>query len=91
MKKDELITFVSESAEITKKSAGDAINAAIEGITSALEKGDSISLIGFGSFKVVNRAAREGRNPSTGEKMQIPAPKGVRFSPGAALKGRVNK
>ena len=91
MKKDELITFVSESADITKKSAGDAINAAIEGITSALEKGDSISLIGFGSFKAVKRAAREGRNPSTGEKMHIPASKGVKFTPGAGLKDRVNK
>ena len=91
MKKEELITFVSDSADITKKSAGDAINAIIEGITSALEKGDSISLIGFGSFKVVKRAAREGRNPSTGEKMQIPASKGVKFTPGAGLKERVNK
>jgi len=91
MKKDELITFVSESADITKKSAGDAINAAIEGIASALEKGDSISLFGFGSFKVVNRAAREGRNPSTGEKIHIPASKAVKFTPGANLKERVNK
>jgi len=91
MKKDELIAIVSESADITKKSAGDAINAAIEGITSVLEKGDSISLIGFGSFKVVERAAREGRNPSTGEKIQIPASKGVKFTPGAGLKERVNK
>lgn len=91
MKKDELITFVSESADITKKSAGDAIKAAIQGIISALEKGDSISLIGFGSFRVVERAAREGRNPSTGEKMQIPASKGVKFTPGANLKERVNK
>ncbi len=91
MKKDELIAIVSESADITKKSAGDAINAAIGGITSALEKGDSISLIGFGSFKVVERAAREGRNPSTGEKMQISASKGVKFTPGAGLKERVNK
>ena len=91
MKKDELITFVSENADITKKSAGGAINAVIEGITSALEKGDSISLIGFGSFKVVERAAREGRNPSTGEKMQIPASKAVKFTPGANLKERVNK
>jgi len=56
-----------------------------------LEKGDSISLIGFGSFKVVERAAREGRNPSTGEKMQISASKGVKFTPGAGLKKRVNK
>ena len=50
MKKDELVALVSESADITKKSAGDAINTIIEGITSALEKGDSITLIGFGSF-----------------------------------------
>ena len=91
MKKDELTTFVSESAEITKKSAGDAINAALEGITSALEKGDSISFPGFGNFKVVNRAAREGRNPSTGEKIHIPASKAVKFTPGANLKERVNK
>jgi nucleoid DNA-binding protein len=60
-------------------------------ITSALKKGDSISLMGFGSFKVVERAAREGRNPSTGKKMQIPASKGVKFTPGANLKERVNK
>ena len=91
MKKDELITFVSKRVDITKKSAGDAINAALEGIASALEKGDSISLIGFGSFKVVDRAAREGRNPRTGEKIQIPASKGVKFTPGANLKERVNK
>ncbi len=91
MKKEELITFVSEKADITKKSAGEAINAAIQGITSALEKGDSISLIGFGSFKVVKRAAREGRNPSTGEKMQIQASKGIKFTPGTTLKKRVNK
>ena len=91
MKKEELVAFVSESADITKKSSGDAINAAIEGITSALEKGDSISLMGFGSFKVVKRAARKGRNPSTGEKMQIPTSKGVKFTPSAGLKDRVNK
>ena len=76
------MAFVSESADITKKSTGEAVNAVLEGITSALEKGDSISLTGFGSFKVVKRAAREGRNPSTGGKMQIPA---------AGLKERVNK
>ena len=91
MKKEELVAFVSESADITKKSAGEAINAVLEGIAGALEKGDPISLIGFGSFKVVKRAAREGRNPSTGEKMQIPASKGIKFTPGTALKKRVNK
>jgi len=91
MKKEELVVFVSESAAITKKSAGEALNAVLEGIASALEKGDSISLTGFGNFKVLKRAAREGRNPSTGEKMHIPASKGIKFTPGAALKERVNK
>ncbi|MDQ1285337.1 MAG: DNA-binding protein HU-beta [Thermodesulfobacteriota bacterium] len=91
MKKEELIAFVSEQAGITKKSAGEAVNAVIEGITSALEKGDSISFPGFGSFKVVERPAREGRNPSTGEKIQIAASKAVKFTAGATLKDRVNK
>jgi len=91
MKKEELVALVSEKGDISKKAAGEAVNAVFEGIASVLEKGDSISLIGFGSFKVVERAAREGRNPSTGEKIQIPASKGVKFTPGAALKERVNK
>ena len=91
MKKEELVALVSEKGNISKKAAGEAVNAVFEGIASALEKGDSISLIGFGSFKVVKRAAREGRNPSTGEKIQIPASKGVKFTPGAPLKERVNK
>ena len=91
MKKDELVGLVSESAAITKKSAGEAVNAVIDAITSALEKGDSISLVGLGSFKVVERGAREGRNPSTGEKIQIPASRAVKFTPGAGLKERVNK
>jgi len=91
MKKDELVTLVSEQAGITKKSAGEAINAVIEGIASALEKGDGISFAGFGGFKVVDRPAREGRNPATGEKIQIAASRAVKFTPGTALKDRVNK
>jgi len=89
MKKEELVALVSEGAGITKKEAGEALNAVLEGISTTLEKGDSISLIGFGGFKVVQRAAREGRNPSTGEKMQIPASKSVKFTQGKALKQRV--
>ena len=61
------VILVSDKVGITQKAAGETINAVLEGISSALEKGDSISLIGFGSFKVVERAAREGRNPRTGE------------------------
>ena len=91
MKKDELVAFVAEKADITKKTANDAVNAVFEGITSSLEKGDPMSITGFGSFKVVERAAREGRNPSTGEKIQIKASKGVKFSVGAALKKSVAK
>jgi len=91
MKKDELITLVSEEAGITKKSAGEAVNAVIEGIASTLEKGDTISLPGFGSFKVVEKSAREGRNPATGEKIQIAASRAIKFTPGAPLKDRLNK
>ena len=91
MKKDELIALVSEKAGITKKSAGEAVNTVIEGITSALEKGDGISFTGFGSFKVIERPAREGRNPGTGEKIQIAASKAVKFTAGSTLKDHVNK
>jgi DNA-binding protein HU-beta len=70
-----------------KKAAEQAQKAVIEIFSSTLEKGDSISLVGFGSFKVVERAAREGRNPSTGEKIQIPASKTVKFTPSKSFKG----
>ncbi len=89
MNKEDLVKLVSEKIGITKKAAEQAQKAVIEGISSTLEKGESISLVGFGSFKVVERAAREGRNPSTGEKMQIPASKAVKFTPSKSLKERV--
>ncbi len=89
MKKDDLVTFVSEEANTTRKAAGEAINAVLEGIASSLEQEDSISLIGFGSFKIVERSAREGRNPRTGEKLHISASKAVKFTAGKALKQRV--
>ena len=89
MKKEDLVRFVSNKAGITQKAAGETVNAVLEGISSALEKGDSISLIGFGSFKVVERAARQGRNPRTGEKINIPTSKSVKFTPGKAFKQRV--
>jgi DNA-binding protein HU-beta len=89
MKKDDLVIFVSEKAGITRKAAGETINAVLEGISSALEKGDSVSLIGFGSFKVVERSAREGRNPRTGEKIHISASRTVKFTPGKVFKQRV--
>jgi DNA-binding protein HU-beta len=89
MKKDELAVFVTEKTAVSRKSAGEVINAILEGISSALETGDSISLIGFGSFKIVERTAREGRNPRTGEKLQIPASKAVKFTASKVLKQRI--
>lgn len=89
MNKQDLVKLVSEKTGISKEAAGQAQKAVIEAISLALEKGDSVSLIGFGSFKVVERAAREGRNPSTGEKIQIPASKTVKFTPSKSLKERV--
>ena len=88
MNKEDLVKLVSEKTGITQKAAEQAQKVIIEGISSTLEKGDSISLVGFGSFKVVERAAREGRNPSTGEKMQIPASKAVKFTPSKSLTAR---
>jgi DNA-binding protein HU-beta len=89
MKKDDLVRFVSQKAGVTQKAAGEAIEAVVEGISSALQQGDAVSLIGFGSFKVVERSARAGRNPRTGEAIQIPASRAVKFTPGQALKQRV--
>ncbi len=89
MNKEDLVALVSEKADITKKAAGEALSTVLEGISSTLGNGDPISFVGFGSFKVVSRAAREGRNPSTGEKMHIKASKSVKFTPSKALKERV--
>lgn len=89
MTKNQLALFVAEKTEVSEKVAADMINAALEGISSALEKGDSISIPGFGGFKIVERSAREGRNPQTGEKLHIPASKTVKFTPGKPLKQRV--
>ena len=89
MNKQDLVNLVSEKTGISKEAAGKVQKAVIEAISSTLEKGDSVSLIGFGSFKVIERAAREGRNPSTGEKMQIPASKAVKFTPSKVLKEQV--
>ena len=89
MNKEDLVKLVSEKTGITKKSAEQAQKSVIEVFSSTLEKRESISLVGFGSFKVVERAAREGRNPSTGKKIQIPASKTVKFTPSKSLKERV--
>jgi len=85
MNKNELITQIAESADISKKEASDALQAFLQTITDTLEKGDKMSLIGFGTFSVAQRAARTCRNPQTGTSMKIPAKKVVKFKVGSKL------
>ncbi|MBN6188592.1 HU family DNA-binding protein [Aneurinibacillus sp. BA2021] len=86
MNKTELITKVSEVAELTKKDATKAVEAVFDAITEALKDGEKVQLIGFGNFEVRERAARKGRNPQTGEEIEIAASKVPAFKPGKALK-----
>jgi DNA-binding protein HU-beta len=90
MNKTELIDAMADSADISKAAAGRAFEAAVAAITEALKNGDQVSLIGFGTFKVSERAARQGRNPQTGETIQIAASKSPSFKAGKALKDAVN-
>ena len=90
MKKVELIEAVASKAGITKADAGRAVDATFSVITEALVKGDKVPLVGFGTFAVSKRAAREGRNPRTGETVKIAARKAVTFKAGTALKDAVN-
>ena len=90
MNKSDLIDVVSDSAEISKAAAGRAVDGMLSAITDALSKGDQVSLVGFGTFLVRERAARSGRNPRTGETIQIEAAKNPAFKAGKALKDAVN-
>ena len=90
MNKVEFVTAVAEKAEMSKKDAEKAVNAFTEVVTEALAKGEKIQLVGFGTFEVTERAAREGRNPITGESITINASKLPKFKPGKALKDSVN-
>lgn len=90
MKKGELVEAVAEKAGLTKADATRAIDATFEAITESLKKGDKVTLVGFGTFDVSKRAAREGRNPKTGEPVQIAARNAVSFKAGSALKESVN-
>ena len=90
MNKVDLVSAVAKQAELSKKDAGLAVEAVFDAISEALEKGDKVQLIGFGTFDVSERAAREGRNPRTGETMKIAASKAPRFKAGKALNDRVN-
>jgi DNA-binding protein HU-beta len=89
MNKTELVNTVATQAELTKNDATKAVDALIETISSALAKEEKIQLIGFGTFEVRERAARTGRNPQTGEEIQIPASKIPAFKPGKELKEAV--
>ncbi len=90
MNKSDLIDAIAESAGLSKADAGRALDAAVDAITGALKKGQSVSLVGFGTFSVRDRAARTGRNPRTGETIQIAASKNPAFKAGKALKDAVN-
>lgn len=86
MNKAELIEAVAKQTNLTKKDAMNAVNATLTNIKKAAKKKEGISIVGFGSFNSVKRKARTGRNPQTGERIQIAASKTVRFRPGKAFK-----
>lgn len=86
MTKSEFVAKVAQKSELKKVDAEKAVNAFLETVTETLKTGEKIIFTGFGSFEITDRAAREGRNPKTGEKMQISASKAPRFKPGKGLK-----
>jgi DNA-binding protein HU-beta len=88
--KSELIEAIAASADIPKATAARALDAMVDTVTDSLKKGDSVSLVGFGTFQVKERAARTGRNPQTGQPIEIKAAKVPSFKAGKALKDSVN-
>lgn len=90
MNKAELIEAMADAADISKAAAGRALDGMVDAITDAMKKGDQVSLIGFGTFTLRERAARTGRNPQTGETINIKASKTPAFKAGKALKDAVN-
>ncbi len=90
MNKAEFIESVADTAELSKADAGRAVDAMIAAITKTLKKGDSVTLVGFGTFDVRKRGARTGRNPRTGEEIKIKASNNPAFKAGKALKDAVN-
>ena len=89
MNKSDLINEVAEVVS-SKKEAQEAVDCVFSSITNAMKTGDTVTLVGFGTFKVVERKARKGRNPQTGEEIDIKASKAPKFTPGKALKEAVN-
>lgn len=90
MNKSELVNIIAKKVSITKNLAHRTLDAAIDSISEALQNGDSVTLVGFGSFQVRHRIAREGRNPKTGAKMMIKASKSPTFKAGKSLKDYIN-
>ena len=90
MNKTELVVAVAEQADISKKDAEKVLKAFVDVVTEEMKKGEKVQLVGFGTFEVAERAAREGRNPQTGETMTIAASKNPKFKAGKALKDMVN-
>jgi DNA-binding protein HU-beta len=89
MTKAELIASIGKEAKISKASAEKSLNAFTSSVTKALKKGDKLTLTGFGTFSVVKRKARMGRNPQTGKEIKIPATRVAKFKPGSLLKSAV--
>ncbi len=90
MNKTELINAIAEKAELSKKDADKALKAFVDVVAEELKKGEKVQLVGFGTFEVSERAAREGRNPQTGATMKIAASKSPKFKAGKALKDMMN-
>ena len=90
MNKTELVAAVAEQGEVSKKDAEKVLKAFVDVVTEELKKGEKVQLVGFGTFEVSERAAREGRNPQTGETMTIAASKAPKFKAGKALKDALN-
>lgn len=90
MNKTELVAAIAEKAQITRKDADAALKAFTDVVSDELKEGEKIQLVGFGTFEVSERPAREGRNPRTGETMTIAASKQPKFKPGKALKDAIN-
>jgi len=91
MNKQDLVDYVANEAGLSKADSQKAIEALLQGVTSTLKKGDDVRLVGFGTFSVSERAATTGRNPRTGESINIPASKNAKFKAGKELKDAVNK
>lgn len=90
MNKNDLVALVADAAGLSKIDATKAVDAVFDGIIQSLKKGEEVRLVGFGTFDVSDRAASEGRNPRTGEKINIPASKQPKFKAGKTLKGALN-